>query len=97
MAPKASEISTPTRERRRAGYQETCPRYALQARSGDDRQCILPSPADRSSVPGIANQDDLLRPAEAAEGQSELGPKVMRVSYDDGAEGIEIDAGRATR
>jgi hypothetical protein len=28
----------------------------------------------------------------AAEGQSELGPKIMRVSYDDGAEGIEIDA-----
>ncbi len=27
----------------------------------------------------------------AAESESEPGPKVMRVSYDDGAEGIEID------
>jgi len=42
MALKASEISTLVRERRCAGYKETCPRYAPQARSGYDRQCILP-------------------------------------------------------
>jgi len=51
---------------------------------------IAPAPA-LDVLEAISASDEVLL-LLAAEGQSELAPEVMRVSYDDGAEGIEIDA-----